>query len=248
VAKPSQLALCELSTPSLDAGDRLRERHTAVEMVQQFSITHRLRCLSTQRLWQLPERTNFVDPAVVHHLRHAPINAGMELSPWQIKIKAPRRRGQFLTIDVLRRLSFTVGARCCRWRPPLCLVLTDRLSGQFPDFQRSNDTTAVVDMQTACRNGIDPGQSSMECRGANAPEFLGQSATQGEVGRWTVEQSEQHGLEIERGAADEEGTSAACFDVAATCGCALPPPGDTGGFPRVQNINQMMRNKLLLTS
>ena len=86
------------------------------------------------------------------------------------------------------------------------------LAGLVPDFQRAADALAVVGGEALRGGGIDLAQASVERRPAVAQRFLFDLGADGGIGGRHVVQALEQGLEVEHGAADQQGQVATRLD------------------------------------
>jgi hypothetical protein len=122
----------------------------------------------------------------------------------------------------------------------------DRASGGLENFQRPDDAAQVIDVDAVRTRGVNDCQPLVQRGDAEAVSLLGQSAPQLEV-RWRpLEEPEHQRLEIQRRASDEQDLFAASFDIGARRTGVIEPPGHARGFPRLQHIDQMVRNSAAL--
>ena len=90
------------------------------------------------------------------------------------------------------------------------------------------------------RRRIDRGKALVQVLAARSARFLKEALPQLPIGGWAVEKTAQQSLEIERRAADEQDASTPPLDIRRAAGRFSKPPGDSGRFPRLQRVQEMM--------
>lgn len=118
---------------------------------------------------------------------------------------------------------------------PLLLVLGDGLAGLAEDLQGPDGAALVVGVDPGRGRGVHPLEFPAERREAHGPELV----AEGGVGVGALEQSFQEGLDVEVGAADEDGGAATRLDVGDGPVGGGEPVGDgeaAGGLGDVDHV------------
>jgi hypothetical protein len=133
----------------------------------------------------------------------------------------------------------------------LCELLlqgADWLTGSFMHLQCPDDSTKVVGMELGGGRGIDFCQAAMQRRGAfDAGGFL-KFAAQFPIRRRAAEEAAEECFQIQRRAADKEDLAATGDDLIGGCRGGFEVLSYAEILRRVENVDQMMRDALLLLS
>ena len=119
-------------------------------------------------------------------------------------------------------------------------------SGQLDHLQGADDSPPVVGMESRRGRRVEGGQPGMEGGVARRLGLLLQPPPQFGIGAGAPKQAAQQRLEIERCAADEQRPPVASLDRRDRRAGPLAIVGHAGRRPRLDHVDQMMRNPATL--
>lgn len=142
-SEPFHLSSSQLTGRDLDLLDGIVERHLPLKLVDQLAISGGFDGGLGKRVEPLEQISSFVNPAGIDHRFDARIDSAI----------------QFIAVPVQTKPPGGVSRLAGR---PFGLKRRNRLASQFIHFQRTHESSAIVDMNALGGGGVDALQSGVQ--------------------------------------------------------------------------------------